>query len=335
MVFVTGGTGLLGAHVLIELLVRGKEVRALKRSSSNLAQVQSVFQFYLKDKAQAEFDQIQWVEGDINDISSLEDGMRGCEVVYHCAGLVSFVKKDFKKLIKVNKEGTANVVNCALAEGVDHLCYVSSTAAIGRSELKQVYDESNKWVNSEENSNYSVSKFLAENEVWRGVEEGLNAVIVNPSVILGVGNWNDSSISIFKVVKKGLKFYTPGANAFVDARDVAFAMSELSQRRIFNDRFLCFSENLKFKELFDIVAAEFKVKPPSILVKAWMAGVAWRLEGLMRFFFGRKQNITKETARSSMSTSIYSNQKIKDAIGMEFIPIAQSVKEAAPYFEKA
>ena len=189
-------------------------------------------------------------------------------------------------------------------------------------------------MSSPNNSNYAVTKYSAENEVWRGVEEGLNAVIVNPCVILGPGNWNESSLSIFKVIKKGLKFYTPGLNAFVDARDVAFAMAELSEQKIENERFLVTSENLYFKELFDLMAKAFNVKPPSTKVKPWMAGLAWRLEGLLHFLFGKKQNITKETARSSMNITKYSSQKLIDRIGIEFYSIEESVKNAVDYFEK-
>ncbi|MEO9532501.1 MAG: NAD-dependent epimerase/dehydratase family protein [Crocinitomicaceae bacterium] len=333
MVFVTGATGLLGSHLLIELLSRGEEIKALKRTTSNLDQVKSVFKFYLGEKSDVEFDKIKWVDGDVLDITSLIDGMNGCSKVYHCAAMVSFVKKDFKKMMKINKTGTANVVNVCLGEKIDQLVYVSSTAAIGRDASKEFYTEENKWVNSPDNSNYAVTKYSAENEVWRGVEEGLNAVIVNPCVILGPGNWNESSLSIFKVVKKGLKFYTPGLNAFVDARDVAYAMAELSERRIENERFLVTSENLFFKDLFEKIAAAFKVKAPSIKVKPWLAGLAWRIEGLLHFLFGKKQNITKETARSSMKITKYSSQKLIDRIGIKFYSIDDSVKNAVDYFE--
>jgi len=334
MIFVTGGTGLLGTHVLIELSKRGHKIRALKRINSDLTIVKKVFDFYLAEKSHHFFDQIEWVEGDILDIVSLQNGVKDCSVVYHCAALVSFKRHDFKKLIRINKEGTANVVNVCLGAKIDHLCYVSSTAAIGRSETKTVYDETNKWASSPENSGYAVSKYIAENEVWRGIEEGLNAVIVNPSVILGPGNWNEGSLGIFKVVKKGLKFYTPGINAFVDARDIAFVMAELSEKRVFNERFLVISENLKFKDLFEKIAKELNVKAPSVLVKPWMAGLAWRIEGLLAFFFGRKQNITRETARSSMSSTSYSNQKIKERLQIEFIPIDESIKNAVLFFNQ-
>jgi dihydroflavonol-4-reductase len=334
MIFVTGGTGLLGTHVLIELSKRGHKIRALTRVGSDLIMVKKVFDFYLAEKSQALFDRIEWVDGNILDIVSLQNGVKDCSVVYHCAALVSFKRRHFKKLIKTNKEGTANVVNVCLGAKIDHLCYVSSTAAIGRSDTKTIYDETNKWVSSPDNSGYGVSKYIAENEVWRGVEEGLNAVIVNPSVILGPGNWNEGSLAIFNVVKKGLKFYTPGANAFVDARDIAFVLAELSERKIFNERFLVVSENLKFKDLFDRIASELQVKAPSVLVKPWMASLAWRLEGLLAFFFGRKQNVTRETARSSMASTSYSNQKVKDKLGIEFIPIDESIKNAVLFFKQ-
>lgn len=332
MIFITGGTGLLGSHVLVELLKRGKNIRALKRKSSSLKQTKAIFAHFFKENAAQELAKIEWVDGDILDITSLEEGIQGCSTVYHCAGLVSFKKRDFKKLMKINKEGTANMVNVSLAHTISLFCHVSSTAAIGRSVNKTSYDETNHWITTKENSNYAVSKYSAENEVWRGKEEGLAVVIINPSVILGVGDWNESSLSLLKVVKKGLKFYTTGTNAFVDARDVAYVFCELAERRIINERFLTFSENVSYQHLFQLIAKAFGVKPPSIAVKPWMVGFAWRIEGLLAFFFGKKQNITKETARSSMMTTLYSNEKVKKALDFEFIPLEKCVKDAADFF---
>ena len=332
MVFVTGGTGLVGTHLLLELLARGEEIRALKRPNSNLEECKNVFKFYLGDKAKTQFEKIIWHEGDLLDITSLIEGIDGCTKVFHCAAVVSFAQRDYKNMLKINKHGTKNIVNVCLAANTSQLIYVSSTAAIGRNPLSEFYTEENKWLDSKENSNYAVTKYNAEIEVWRGIEEGLNAVIVNPSVILGPGNWNEGSLSIFKVVKKGLKFYTPGMNAFVDARDVATIMCELSDREITNERFLTISENLYFKDLFEKIALAFKTKAPSIKVKPWMAGMAWRIEGLLHFLFRKKQTITKETAQSSMKISRYSNQKISDRLSFEFIPIDDSIQNATRYF---
>jgi nucleoside-diphosphate-sugar epimerase len=331
MVFVTGGTGLLGTHVLIELTGRGHAIRALYRDPSKIRKAETIFNHYLGESSKKQFSKIEWVEGDILDIVSLEEAMKGCDAVYHCAAMVSFRKRDFKRLMKINKEGTANVVNVALDKGVTVFCHVSSTATIGKSTEKDIQDESNKWVKKEGTSNYAISKYSSETEVWRGSEEGLNVVIVNPSVIFGAGDWNEGSLSIFKVVKKGLKFYTPGANAFVDARDVAFALCELAERKIYKERFLVFSENRAYRSVFDEMASVFKVKPPHIETKKWMAGIAWRIEGILAFLFGKKQNITKETAHSAMTTTVFSNEKIKERIGMEFIPIDQSIKDTVDY----
>lgn len=332
MIFVTGGTGLLGSHLLVELLKRGNKIRALKRKSSDLGQIKAVFHHFFKESANTQFAKIEWVEGDILDIESLEEAIPGCEVVYHCAAMVSFRKKDFKKLMKINKEGTANVVNVSLAHNVQKFCHVSSTAAIGRTS-KEFYTEDNKWVTSDENSNYAVSKYSAENEVWRAREEGMDVVIINPSVIIGVGDWNESSLTIFKEVRKGLKFYTSGTNGFVDARDVAFVLCELADGNRINERYLTIAENIAFKRLFEMIAVEFDMKPPSIEAKPWMAGLVWRIEGMLAVLFGKKQNITKETAHSSMVTTKYSNEKVKKELDFEFIPIEQSIKETVAYFK--
>ena len=333
MIFLTGGTGLLGSHVLVELFKRHPEqkVRALKRPTSSLNNIKALFDFYFKAESNVLFNRISWVDGDILDIPKLTEVMLGCDEVYHCAGYVSFQKRDFQKLMKINREGTANMVNISLSLPIKKFCHVSSTAALGRQKMNTYYTENNKWVTSSENSNYAVSKYSAEMEVWRGIEEGLNAVIVNPSVILGAGNWDESSLEIFRTVKKGLKFYTPGTNAFVSANDVAFCMVELMTKNKFGERYLTIGENMAFKDLFNLIADELKVKQPSIAVKPWMTGLAWRLERLKSFFTGKPPQITRETAKSAMSTSRYSNEKVKTALDFEFTPIHDTVVEAVAF----
>lgn len=331
MVFLTGGTGLLGSHLLIELLKRGKSVRALKRQTSDLTNVKQIFSYYVGEQANTLFDSIEWVNGDINDITSLKTIMADCDEVYHCAGYVSFYRKDFEKLMKINKEGTANLVNISLASGVKKFSYVSSTAAIGRDKKGGEYTENSKWVTSVENSNYAVSKYSGEMEVWRGQEEGLNTSIVNPSVILGAGDWEEGSLTLLKNVKKGLKFYTEGVNAFVDARDVAFCMVELMEQNSFNNRFLTISENVCFRDLFFMIADELQVKRASIKVSPWLAGLAWRIESLKSAIFGIRPKITRETTRSAMSISKYSNTKITKEINHQFIPIAEAIKNSVAY----
>jgi len=331
MVFVTGGTGLLGSHLLIQLLKRGKSVRALKRPTSDLNKVKNVFDFYLKNESVDLFNKIEWVDGDITDVTSLPLLLDECDTIYHCAGYVSFYRKDFKKLMKINKEGTANLINTSLSLGIKNFSYVSSTAAIGRDKRGTEYTEKSKWVTSPANSNYAVSKHSGEMEVWRGQEEGLNTSIVNPCVILGAGVWDEGSLTLFKNVANGLKFYTEGINAFVDVRDVAFCMVELIEQQVFSQRFLVTSENVCFRDLFFMIADALKIKRPSIKVKPWLANLAWRIEAIKSFLTFSKPKITKETSRSAMSISRYSNAKISTQLNHRFIPIKDSVKNAIEF----
>ncbi|MFK8043932.1 MAG: NAD-dependent epimerase/dehydratase family protein [Crocinitomicaceae bacterium] len=329
MIFVTGGTGVLGAHLLVELCKREESIRALKRSDSDLSMVKDIFTFY--EGHDRNYKKIEWVKGDILNVPSLETHMAGCETVYHCAGNVSFDRRDFQKLIKTNKIGTANMVNIALTSNVKQFCHVSSTAAIGRQKKSDIYTEKQQWVTSSENSNYAVSKYSAEMEVWRAIEEGLNATIVNPCVILGAGYWTESSLAIFQSVKKGLKFYPSGQNAFVDARDVAKSMVQLIDQNIMNERFLVTGENLKFKTLFDYIANALQVKPPTIAAKKWLVAIGWRLERLLAFITFRRPKITKETARSAMSSSKYDHSKLKQALNFSFTPIESAVANAVAF----
>ncbi len=327
MIFVTGGTGLLGSHLLVELAKEEKKIRAMYRSDTRLDIVQHIFEFYFKEGWSKYFEKIEWVKGDILDIIELEDAMKDCEYVYHCAALVSFHPKDFDKVMKINREGTANIVNLCLSKNITKLCYVSSTAAIG-GEDGEIIDETHSWKNTPTTSGYSVSKYSAEKEVWRGIEEGLQAVIVNPCVILGPGNWNDSSLTLFKTLQKGIKYYPPGANATVDARDVATIMVKLMQSSIYAERYLCIGSNQTFKELMDAVSEELKVKKPSKLVHRRMVNLARRFLGLIAFFTRKKSSVTSETVNSLFSNYAYDASKIKKELNYKFYSLEETIQNA-------
>lgn len=326
MILVTGGTGLLGGHLLVEL-TRENSVRALYRSIAKIERVKKVFDFYLKDQSDSFFSKIEWVEGDILDIPSLEIAMHDIEHIFHCAALVSFARKDFDQLIKINKEGTANVVNMAIKYGVKKMCYVSSTAALG-GEPGVITTEADKWKKSEHTSAYSISKHMAEQEVWRGVEEGLDAVIINPSLIVGAGSWNDSSLAIFKTVSKGLKFYTSGANALVDARDLASIMNKLMFSEIKNDRFLCAAENIALKDLLFLIADKIGKKRPSIYAPKWMMGITWRLFGIYAWIRRENPVVTKDTTRHATEQLFYDASKVKAALNFSFKSTQEMVDNA-------
>lgn len=330
MNLVTGATGLLGTRLLFDLLEKGEKVRAGKRQQSNLETVKSVFKYY-GDKDLYLFNQIDWVNLDLLDVTEIADAMDGVKTVYHCAAVVSFHHSDYELMYQTNVLGTRNMVNIALELGVEKFVHVSSTAAIGKTK-DEFQKETNPWKDDENNSYYSLTKHGSEQEVWRGIEEGLNAVIVNPCIILGPSDWNKSSTSLFKTIKKGLKFYTSGANAYVDVRDVSEIIIILVEKDVKEERFLCIGENMKFIDLFTLVADSFSVKAPSILAKAWQANLIWRIEELKYRLLRTKPVITKETARSSQQTTKYSNAKVKEALGFTFRPVKEAVEFTSNYF---
>jgi dihydroflavonol-4-reductase len=325
MVLVTGGTGLLGSHLLYKLTSENVPVRALYRDAERKSLVKKVFKYYDPNNYQSRFDSIDWFEGDILDICSLEEALEKIIQVYHCAGMVSFRKKDFNKLMKVNREGTANVVNTCLDAGIEKLCHVSSTAAIGGKSNTQT-NETTEWSLSKNTSGYAISKYSAEKEVWRGIEEGLNAVIVNPSVIFGAGKWDESSLTIFQTVSKGLSFYSTGANGFVDARDVAETMFRLMNSEITNDRFLCVGNNVTFRELLTKIASGMQKKAPHISTSKWMAGIAWRLAWIVSILRGNQATLTKESTHAAYSTMFYQNDKIRNVLGYEFSSLEETIQ---------
>jgi len=327
MIFVTGGTGVLGSQLLFDLSREDTPIRALFRSETKINQLQHFFRKFDPKNGQQRFEQIEWVQGNILDIATLSELMEGCEYVYHCAALVSFQKRDFNRLIKINREGTANVVDAALSVGVKKLCYVSSTAALGGTG-KAIITENTRWKNTPTTSGYSISKYSAEKEVWRGIEEGLPAVMVNPCVILGAGNWNDSSLTVLRTVEKGMKFYPPGSNATVDARDVSRIMIKLLNSDIESERFLCIGSNQSYKELMTEISNQLKVKAPRKEIKRWLTDLARRVIGFISFFTQKQPSITKETVNSLFSDRKYSAKKVKTQLNESFYSLEESVKFA-------
>lgn len=328
MILVTGGTGLLGSHLLFELTKDNAPIKAIFRNEKKCDLVRRLFLFYDPVNGNSRFESIKWVNCDILDVVTLNDIMQDCDFVYHCAALVSFQKSHFYRMMKINREGTANIVNACLDLKIKKLCYVSSTAAIGNGENDLIINEETKWKQTIATSGYSISKYSAEKEVWRGVEEGLDVVIVNPCVIIGPGDWNESSLTMFKTVEKGLFFYTKGANAFVDARDVVAIMVNLLKSNIKNERFLCIGENSTFKNLFDQISHSLHKKEAFIHVKPWLMGLTWRIMWLISFITGKQSPITKETARSAFGITRYDAAKIKSALDFKFRSISEMVDNA-------
>ena len=329
MIFVTGGTGLVGSHILMKLSQDNIPFKALKRSSSSLEVCKDVFIHY---NAESLFHSIIWEEGDVNDIPSLETAMQNCDKIIHAAAMVSFHNEEADLMHKINVEGTENMMNVALSMGIKKVSYISSIASLGRNSTEEMVDEDCYFRVSKKESNYSLSKYYSEQEVWRASQEGLDVVIINPSVILGPGDWTKGSSQIFTKLYKGLKFYTTGCTGYVDVVDVANCAILLLQSDIKNERFIVNGANMKFRNLFDLIAEGFGNKKSSIKVTPLLKGIAWRMEFIISFITGRKPLLTKETANSAMKNNSYSTQKIKDAIGYKFTPIQESITKYCKWF---
>ena len=325
MILVTGGTGLLGSHLLYTLVKNGEAPRAIKRRSSDLNEVKKVFSYYTKE-VDKYFSKIEWIEADILEPESLDDVFENIKYVYHAAAFVSFDPKDYKNLIKNNQQGTANIVNACLQNKVEKLLHVSSTAAIGPGINGDPADEECIWSPEKSNTGYSVSKFKSEMEVWRGMEEGLAAVIVNPSIIFGPGYWDKGSSSMFTRLKRRLKYYTNGVTGYVWIEDVVKCMIFLMNSDIKGERFIINSENLSYREVFTMISNALEVKPPSREVTMFLGEIAWRLDSF-RSLFGFKRVITKDAIQAGQNVSRFSNEKIKSLMGIEFRPVKEVVEE--------
>lgn len=310
MVFVTGATGFLGSYLCLYLIEKGYQIKASKRASSKIPEVLTKHS-----------SQIEWIDLDLLDFFAVKDAMLGCEAVFHCAAQVSLSANKKKSLWKNNVDVTSNVVNVALEiEGI-HFIYVSSIAAIGDAKPNELIDENCRWVYKKTSSDYSVSKFEAEREVWRGIHEGLKAVIVNPSVILGYDYKGRGTMGLIKQVQKGLKFYTTGIVGYVDVNDVAQCMIKLYEQKIVGERFIVSGANHSFKEIFDIIAKSAGLKVPSFEAKPWMVNLMARVIQLIN----KNHPLNRFTAKSAFNISKYNNHKIIAATGISFRSIETSI----------
>jgi len=319
MVLVTGGTGLVGAHLLLHLIENGENVRAIYRNFENIKKTKSLFSINQKEIL---FEKIEWIKGDVIDVPSLEIAFENVDYVYHCAALISFDPKDEDLLRKINIEGTANIVNFCIAKKIQKLCFASSTAALGDlKENEEVITEETEWNPEKPHSDYAISKYGAEMEVWRGQQEGLNAIIVNPGVIIGTGFKDQGSGKIFKNVQNGLPFYTKGITGFVAITDVVKIMFELMKSEVKNERFTLISQNIVFQDLFNSIAKASKVKKPSIYLSRLIVSILWRIDWFLSTIFRMKRKLDRSTAIASYSKKLYSNEKIKITLKYEFLDI--------------
>lgn len=321
-IYITGATGFVGSHIVRRLLDFGyHNIYCLKRSASDMASV--------GDFAQS----VSWQMGDLIEIDTLEDHLKGIDVVIHAAAIVTFSTKNKKKLIETAMVGTANLVNMASDLGIKKFIHISSIAAIGRRKKKEAIDEKMMFSHSEFDTTYGLSKFLAEQEVWRGHAEGLNVTILNPSMVLGAGDWDRSSLQIFKKIYLGMKYYPEGTNGWVDVRDVAEAVMLSMTENHNGQRFIISAENVAFQHIFEKIAKKLNVKPPSKKVNYLLAGIFWRLEAMRAFLTGSTPIITQETIKSTSVEAQYDNSKSISILGLTYTPIEDTLTDSCQKFK--
>ena len=332
MILLTGGTGLLGSHLLYELVREHEEVVALKRPSSNLEEVKRVFGYYT-DEVEELFRLIDWVDADLLNQAEVERTLIDVDQVYHCAGMVSFQPRDRRQMIHFNMESTANVVSACLAKGGIKLVHVSSTSAIGRPPEDSSAKESMIWARSKTSTGYAESKFRSEMEVWRGMEEGLQAVIVNPSIILGAGFWERGSSSMFSRVAGGLKYAAPGITGFVGVQDVVSSMIRLMNSDISGERFIVSGGDYSYRQVFEMIGQALGVQRELKQVSKSLMSNLVRMDAVAGFFTG-KRRLTSEHVRAAFGEVRFSTEKIEEALAMEFTPLEQVIEQVAGSYLK-
>jgi nucleoside-diphosphate-sugar epimerase len=317
-ILVTGGTGFLGAYIIRALVEKGYPVRAIRRSDRLPPYIPPAI-----------FEKVEWLPGDILDPTGLEEAMEGVGAVIHSAAIVSFSGRDRSALYRTNIEGTANVVNMAIAQNVPRFVHISSVASLGRTAKGEKVTEEKKWEDSKLNTNYAISKFHGELEVWRGIGEGLPAVILNPSTLLGYGDWTTGSPAIFRNAYNEFPWYSNGINGFVDVADVARAAVALMETTITGERYILNGDNWSFRQLFNTIATEFGKRQPTREATPTLSAIAWRLEKFKSFFTGSRPLLTKESAKVAQSKTLFDNTKILQQLpGFTFTPLEQTIRAA-------
>lgn len=311
MILVTGASGLVGSHLLQQLIQAGQSVKALYRNTiPEIANTSGV----------------EWVKGDILDVVALEESMDQVDQVFHCAAVVSFNPSKKSAMQHTNIEGTANVVNACINRSVKRLLFVSSVAALGRIREDKPINETMNWTPETSNSEYGKTKYLSEMEVWRGMSEGLSVVVVNPVIILGNGDWENGSSGIFKSAYNEFPWYTEGMSGFVDVKDVVSAMVLLMNSSINGERFILSGHNAYYKDIFGLIAAAFHKKPPHKKVTPLLAAIVWRLEAIKAFFSGKDPLLTKETSKTARAKVSFDNSKFLNQFpNFSYAPLAESI----------
>jgi dihydroflavonol-4-reductase len=323
MNLVTGATGLVGSHMLYELIKNGEDAIALYRTTRKKRKVREVFSIYSGDNLEL-YKKIQWIKGDVTDFHLLNKSFNGIKHVYHCAGMISFNPADRDEMFRINIEGTANVVKAAIKNGVSKICHVSTTGFYEGK--KNNIDEETVVLPKENENEYELSKYYAEMEVWKGIAGGLNAIIVNPAIIVGPPIWDNGSSEFFSRIWSNMPFYVNGSAGFIDVRDVAKAMRLLMESDVYNERYILVSENKKYKEFFDLIAENLDKKKPNVQASKTLVNLLYYADYVLSKILKKEPLLHKGVINSIDKEKRYSNHKIIRSLGIDFVPLEESVR---------
>ena len=329
MNFVTGATGLIGSHLVLRLAEEGMPVSALFRNENGKSEVFNLFQFYGKENL---FSQVQWVKGDVDDADDMFDLTEGMHTVFHCAAIVSYHRKEATRMLEVNINGTKNVVNACIENEVKHLIHVSSISALGDSKGEVIDEETPRNFN-DYHSNYSKGKYLSEQEVWRGIQEGLNATILNPGVIFGPNNCTRSSGTMIARIEKGLPALPAGGSGIVSVLDVVEVMIRAAKQAPTNERYILCAENIRMSELFTKIADALHVKIGKTIAKKWQIKLVFYMEALVEIFTGKRATITREIIRNYDEVKQFDGSKATRAFGFEYRNTFSSIEDTIRYYK--
>jgi nucleoside-diphosphate-sugar epimerase len=331
MILVTGGTGLVGSHLIYQLTLENNVIRATHRADSDIERVKLLFKFYSKDFNQL-FKKIEWIEADLNNLSQLQDAFKDISFVYHCAACISFDPSRYETLRRVNIRGTANIVNLCIKNKIKKLCHVSSVATLGYN-IKEI-DENNYWDGNKHKSAYAISKYGAEMEVWRGVQEGVKSVIINPGVIIGPGFSKSAFGTIIKMVTNKKRFHTCGKTGYVDVRDISNIMIRLMNSKIENERYILVNKNLSYKKVIDMVSSNLGLKNKSTFVSKSKLKIALLFDLVSSKFFNKERRLSKALCKTLTRNFNYSSKKIKKNLNFEFTSILETFEKSCQFYSQ-
>ena len=333
MILVTGGTGIVGAHLLLKCVKQNSKVVATYRREEGLKKIKTLFEKQSPDYLKY-FKTIEWIKAPLNDLTLLNNAFKNIDYVYHCAAKVTLADSNAEKLMKSNAEGTANIVNASIKHKIKKLVYVSSIAAIGAEKYITTVDEDSSWNSDQNHTAYAYSKYGAELEVWRGSKEGLNVVIVNPGIILAGELWERSTASLFRDVAKGIRFYPTGSAAVVAVEDVVNVLMKLMKSDVLNERFILVAENISQKELLSKIATSIGIKPPNIPLRKWFLYFAFVFEKIFKIIGIKNNFLSIALIEILTSNQKYEGSKICGAINFHYTNIDETIKRIGTSYRR-